>query len=162
MADDKGGGGGGTKWEPFEIVVIIILAIGLLTNLKQGPETTTPAPKPAVVSKAPEPDACGLSISRPHSLEKVTSFVTLIGSTDGCTWTSTPSVALYAQVIDSRGKPVSAYTTVPVVSSGVGTAYFDTTIPLNDTPVSGTGYLILIPAKSSGYESITSRIPLKF
>lgn len=163
MADAPSGGG---TWEPFEIIIVVILLIGLLSRLDTSSDTkkapTTTKPKAEVVSKAPDPNACGLTLSRPHSLEKPTTVVTLIGSTAGCNWTSTSDVALYAQVVDARGMPVSAYTTVPVASSGVNTAYFDTSISLTDIPAKGTGYLILIPATTDPTHPISVRIPLKF
>lgn len=161
---------GGSSWEPFEIVLVVILVIGLLMHLEGTKTTTTPPKKTTtapVIQQTPPENNCGLTISRPHSLEKVTNFVTLMGATNGCNWNPKDGVALYAQLVDAHGMPVSAYTAVPVKTTSdpsLGgqpvSSIFDTSIYLTQTPVGGIGYLILIPA--SGNQSITSRIPLKF
>jgi hypothetical protein len=162
MADAPSGGG--SKWEPFEIILLILLAIGLLSRLQTKPAPTASTPKSATVSKAPTTphEVCGLTTTRPHALEKVSSFVTLAGTVSGCNWVATESVALYAQVIDSRGMPVSAYTTVAPVAANGAIVSFNTTITLTTSPTKGTGYLILIPANDQSDHTINARIPITF
>jgi hypothetical protein len=84
MADAPKTGGGISEWGTFEIVLIVLLAIGLLSRLSGNPITpidTTPT-KTAVSAPATDDTAarCGLVIARPHSLETVTGFVTLSGT----------------------------------------------------------------------------------
>lgn len=164
MADDKGGGGG-KGWEPFEVVLVILLAAGLLTqfqNKSSGAKSTTNTTPKATTVTAPQPtDSCGLTVVSPRALEKVTSTVSLRGTTNGCNWPPTEGVALYAQVIDSYGKPVSAYTAVPGVLVGDGSTSFDMTISLSAKP-KGKGFIILVPTSSSTTQSITTRIPITF
>lgn len=172
MADDKGGGGG-SSWEPFEIIIVILLIVALLSRLSGGTPVTTQeqqTPKPKVVTTPkPDPAMCGLTIARPHTLERVANFVTLIGSTQGCNWPmGSDGVALYAQVIDARGMPVSAYTTVVPTTTDLPTVggstsvHFDTSIQFIDAPATATGYIILIPATNPSDQSLTIRIPIKF
>lgn len=161
MAD--AGGGGGNTWGTFEIIIVILLAIGLLSQL-MGKPISSPGDSSSTVTQSDTVDtaqpACGLAVSRPHSLESIYGFVTLIGRTEGCEWLSTDRIALYAQVVDARGKPVSDYTTVPPTSfDGDAIATFNTTINITATPAKGNGYLILISPSSS---STTYRIPLRF
>ncbi len=163
MADDKGGSS--KTWEPFEVVLVLLLAIGLLSKIqtKTTGQTTTSSEKTktTVVNKTPD-TSCGLTILHPHSLEKIHTEVPLSGSTVGCNWKSTDTIALYAQVIDANGKPVSDYVTVVPTEVVGDTTSFDTTIYLFDQPSSGKGYIILIPAVPSGDHSITYRIPVTF
>lgn len=164
MADEKGGG---KSWEPFEVVLVILLAIGLLTKLQTS---STPSSKSSTHSSTakkesvtkPTTSACGIQVTRPHPLEQVTTFVTLVGTIEGCDWVPTSSVALYAQVIDGLGRPVSEYVSVPPASAdGAGTT-FSTSIPLTSAPSAGTGTVILIPAQSGTDTSTTVRIPITF
>ncbi len=165
MAEDKGGGGS-SGWEPFEIIVVIILAVGLLSQItgkKITPIVSTEKTKTEEIDR-PETtgSTCGLNISRPHPLENVANFVTLSGYTDGCDWASTETVAMYAQVIDIRGTPVSRYETVPVINKNDEGSFFNTTITLTASASKGIGYLILVPAKNLTDYTNTTRIPLTF
>jgi hypothetical protein len=163
MADDKGGGGG-KGWEPFEMVLVILLAAGLLTQFQNGSSSTkkaTPVVKKTEVTTPKVAESCGLTVTSPHALEKVASFVTLSGTTNGCNWPATDAIALYAQVIDAYGKPVSAYTPVSGVSSNGTTTIFNTTINLTSKPT-GKGFVILVPATTVSEQSITTRIPITF
>lgn len=160
MADAAGGGG--STWEALEIIIVILLAIGLLSQLSGKPIASLGGSSATVTQSdttTPAQPSCGLVVSRPHSLESVQGFVTLIGRTEGCEWVSTERVALYAQIVDARGKPVSEYTTVAPVSFDFNGAAFNTTIGITATPAKGNGYLILISPSSS---STTYRIPLRF
>ncbi len=159
MAD---AGGGGSNWEPFEIIIVVILVIGLISQFT-GKPLTSPATPATEVSQNdttnPSQSDCGLIIARPHSLESVSGFVTLVGTTEGCEWASNELVALYAQIVDARGTPVSAYMTVVPTSFNDGVATFNDAISITKTPAKGTGYLILISPSST---STTYRIPLRF
>lgn len=160
MAD--AGGGGGFNWEPLEIIIIILLVIGLLSQLTGKPIKPITDSSSSTISNSsvsPAEPSCGLVTSRPHSLELVSGFVTLIGQTAGCEWPSTETVALYAQVVDAKGKPVSDYITVAPNRFENAIATFNTSIALTATPAKGNGYLILISPVSS---STTYRIPLRF
>jgi hypothetical protein len=160
MADAPSGGGG---WSALEIILVIVLAIGFMTQLQNGftstPDTAQPVSKDT--STQVEGDTCGLVLSRPHSLEKVTSFVSLTGRIEGCAWVPTETVAMYAQVIDSRGKTLSPYVTVPPINKQYESAYVDATIPLTTQPATSKGFLILVPAQTQG-QTNTLRIPITF
>lgn len=162
MADAPSGG----KWEPFEIAVVVILLGGLLMRLTGTlPKTNTPSSESSTTTttqtQAGEQHTCGLSIARPHSLEKVTSSVTLNGNLTGCNWYPKDGIALYAQVVDARGTPVSDYTAV-AASDLSDTPSFMTMLPITGTPKKGTGYVILVAAKNTQARTITARIPIKF
>lgn len=164
MADDKGGGGG-SSWGAFEIILVIVLAVGFLTQFQNGfksPSATPTTPKKETVAKIETKEPCGLTVARPHSLEKITSFVTLAGKVAGCEWHATETVALYAQLVDSYGRPVSAYTTVPSIRYVRDSAEFSTSIYLNTNPTTSTGFLLLIPTRNTGQQTATYRIPITF
>lgn len=162
MADDKGGGVG---WEAFEVIIVILLAIGLLSRLQGkpigSPESVTPSE--ITTSETTKNAQCGLAITSPRTLERVTGAITLVGSTSGCNWVATETVALYAQVVDAYGAPVSSYSVVtPTRFDSPESTTFATTIPISGTAHPGTGYLILIPAKADTQKPLTVRIPLSF
>lgn len=155
---------GGSSWGPLEIILALVLAVGLLTQIQNGfktPVATTPSKQ--TIETPTDVQPCGLSINRPHSLEKVTTFVTLIGQTTGCEWRSTPTVALYAQIIDSYGRPLSAYTAVaPSTYTREEAASFAVSIPLTTTATTTKGYLLLVSAKNSAQRTVSYRVPLTF
>ena len=162
MADDKGGGGGGSGWGTFEIVLGILLAIGLLdrlTSVKSG-VNSSPTATPAATETA---STCGLTLETPRATEKVRTSVVLKGSVGTCDWKATEKVALYAQLVDSKGKVVSKYLAIPPQDTYSDIVTFSSTITLTSTPASGTGYLILVPAVSTGNsKTVSARIPLSF
>jgi hypothetical protein len=154
----------GSSWGPLEIILALVLAIGLLTQIQNGfktPVATTSSPQ--TIETPTEAQPCGLSINRPHSLERVTTFVTLIGETTGCDWRSSDTVALYAQVIDAYGRPVSSYVTVSRAGDmRTDTVSFATSIPLTAVPTTTKGFLLLVSAKNSAQRTVSYRIPLTF
>jgi hypothetical protein len=167
MADAPTGGSG---WTAVEIIVVIILVIALLSQLTGkkitpviSPNSSTQTTTPAADTDAAIP-ACGITIERPKPLESVKGFVTLIGNTTGCGWEVKNAVALYAQVVDSRGKPVSVYTPIPAtLIDANGLATFSSTIRLTAVPNAGTGTLILVPTVPAPSETQqTLRIPIQF
>ncbi len=163
MADEKGGGGSG--WGTFEIVLGILLLIGLLERfsgsshgLFQNNQKDAPAVLPADTT-AP----CGLSIARPEAEEKITGAITLAGTAGYCNWQAHDGIALYAQAVDSKGRPVSAYTKVAATGISGDRVSFRTIIPLTVSPSKGVGYLILVPARQENSpNTISTRIPIKF
>lgn len=166
MADEKGGGGG-SDWGALEIVLGILLAIALIDRLQGGKglfkveETPSSITSEEILSQ--EEAQCGLSLTKPRPQEKITGFVIVSGSITGCNWFSTPDVALYAQLVDSRGKPVSNYTTiVPRTYSVNGFSTFESVVYVTAPPAAGTGYLILVPSKQISATTITARIPIQF
>ncbi len=159
--------GGGSGWDAFEIALIVLLAAGILMRLTTGKalfEESAPSTSSQTTTiSAPTPqDTCGLSVVSPRPLEKVHAFVTVTGATMSCQWPSTQTVALYAQVVDGKGVPVSAYTTIPPTDVQGETTTFNTTVVLTTVPKTKSGYLILIPAKATGPQTVTARIPLTF
>ncbi len=166
MADAPSGGG---KWETFEIVIVIILIGGILMKLTGASVTSTTtssdttAPKPVVQTKpTPTPhEACGLTTTSPASLAKVASSVTVAGTITGCNWVPNDDIALYAQVVDAYGKPISEYTPIQALSLQGASVPFSTTVELNSIPMTkSTGYLILVPATPTTGTSVSARIPL--
>lgn len=167
MAEEKKSAGG--FWGPFEVLVIIILVIGFLSNFPPPNNKETPKePIKKAVVKSSDPQVvsdnnfCGLTVSRPKPLEAINNSVVLSGKTEGCDWSSTENVALFAQVIDNKGTPISAYTTITPSSQDNKTTYFYNEILLSETPKTNIGYLILVPAQRMGEQTKTVRIPLKF
>lgn len=155
---------GGSSWGALEIILVLVLVIGFLTQLQNGfkdPSTVDSSKNQESITASNEP-VCGLSINRPHSLEKVTTFVTLIGEVSDCQWKPTDMVALYAQVIDAYGRPVSEYTSIPPIQTRYAQASFDTTIYLNRQSTTTKGFLILAPAQNYGQETASYRIPITF
>lgn len=150
-------------WGPLEIILGLVLIVGILNSI--GHKSTSPfvAPQSSKeVSTLSEKDKrCGLSISAPLSLERVSTTVRLEGAVSGCRWTPSGETALYAQVITGAGVPVSEFTAIPITTSDPVRATFSTTIAIPRNPAKGTGYLILIPAVSEK-EALSVRIPVRF
>ncbi len=167
MADAPSGGG---KWETFEIVIIVILIGGILvrltgTSLSGTRSTNTKAPTTTqtVTTPATPNDICGLTTSAPLANQKVKGSVTISGTINGCDWMPVNGVALYAQVIDKNGKPVSDYIHVPAQNVVDSTASFSMTIALYNQPASGSGTVIFIPVRPvSTKGGVSARIPITF
>lgn len=158
MADAKPSGGDGGGSNGWEWIIVIILAMALIAQFTGKPIK----PILGTDEQQKEDIFCGLSLARPKPLEKVGSFVTVSGTVAGCQWVTQDGVAMYAQVVDSRGKPVSKYTTIPAVLAE-GYSSFSASVPITAKPSSGTGTLILIPATAINVEhQVTARIPLQF
>ncbi|MCC7436596.1 hypothetical protein IT402_01830 [Candidatus Nomurabacteria bacterium] len=161
MADAPSGGG----WGTFEIILGLLLAIALLSNIgNKGkiykPLEVSDTPKETISNLDDSSNRCGLSVVAPLSLQKVSGGVRLAGSVNGCNWKPDGNTALFAQLVDKSGRPVSEFTRVESNGSDIFNTAFDTSININGNP-SGVGYLILVPAKQEG-KSITVRIPLTF
>lgn len=155
----------GSSWGALEIILVVVLVIGFFTQLQNGftdPNTVDSSKsKETISSTTPEP-VCGLTVSRPRSLEKITTFVTLTGQVSDCQWKATETVALYAQVIDSTGRPLSEYTAVAPQQLMYGQASFAATIYLNRQSTTTKGFVILAPAQNYGEETASYRIPVTF
>ncbi len=171
MADAKSTGGGGSDWGMLEILLVVILLIGLMNRLSITTKTdsantqkpvTTQATRAADTEKLiNERNSCGLTLISPRSNEKVREFVTVIGTAGTCNWRMADDAALYAQVVDRKGVPISEYTKIAPTSVDEDTVSFAQSIPFIVTPATGTGYLILVPAQQLGDRTATVRIPLK-
>ncbi len=165
MAEDKGSGG--SSWGTFEVVLVILLVAGVLGRLQGKPFGAIDNPKEESVTQnfsENQKNNCGLNIINPKSFEKITSSFIIEGYTFGCDWVSSENVALYLQVVDSKGLPVSNYTTIVPSSFDQSTlgANFSTIINLNTKANPGTGYVILLPMKNDDKNTITHRIPVNF
>lgn len=165
MADAPASGGGGSSWGAFEVILALLLGVALLSNIG-GKNTTKSIPvdssKKETVSKVDDSaNRCGLAVTAPLSLQKVSGSVRLSGVITGCNWKPDGNTALFAQVINGAGVPVSEFISVQSNNTDIINTAFDTTIVITGNP-SGTGYLILIPATPVVEKSITVRIPLKF
>lgn len=158
MAD---AGGGGATWEPFEIVLVILLVAGVLMHLQGKSFDTTPISSTSTQSEeiVNTPDVCGIQVDSPIPKQKVTNTIHLSGYTNGCNWPTKNGVMLYAQVVDAKGMPASVYTTV--TGETIGHQHrFDTVIAITPKPAKGTGYLILVPLQDGTGRSQTLRIPI--
>lgn len=165
MADAPSGGG--SSWGPFEILLLVLLGIGLLSalankgkgtpvfDLGEGKKTTDTS-----VQVDTSTNACGLAIVTPLSLARVSTEVHLSGYVNGCNWTPKDGVALYAQVINASGMPVSDYTPVLDTQTDILYTAFDTTLFIT-TVSTGSGYILLTPATPTA-KPISIRIPLQF
>lgn len=153
-----------SSWGAFEVILGLLLAVGLLSRI-QGkpivPPTEDNQSKETISLADDSSNRCGLSITEPISLQKVTGFVRLSGSVNGCNWKPDGNKLLFAQVINGAGVPVSDFVTVIGNGSNFLTEAFDTTIVINGNP-KGTGYLMLIPATPVVEKAISVRIPLRF
>lgn len=150
-------------WGPLEIILGLVLIVGILNSL--GHKNTSPfiAPQSSkeVSTLSDKDKRCGLSVSAPISLERVSTSVRLEGAVSGCRWSPSGETALFAQVITGAGVPVSEFVAVPVATTDPLRATFSTTIDIGRNPAKGTGYLILIPAVSEK-EALSVRIPVRF
>lgn len=162
MADAPSTGGGG--WGSFEIFLIAILALGLLSSLTGKKITplisTTDTTEESIETRSTTDTMCGLSIIAPLSLESVNTSVHLAGSVQGCNWIPSGQTALFAQVVNGGGMPVSDFVAVQQKEDTAFMSEFDTTITISGTP-SGTGYLLLTPA-TPPEKPFSVRIPLRF
>ncbi len=157
---------GGSGWGAFEIVLGVLLLIALLSNIGNKGEPYKPleVADEKIAQIAPVDDSsnrCGLSVTSPLSLEKVSTAVHVSGFVTGCNWQPDGTTALFAQVINGGGVPISDFVAVQNNNTDVINTAFDTAIVLGSTAKSGTGYLILMPAKKIGDKNITVRIPIK-
>lgn len=158
---------GGSSWGPFEIILGLLLAIGLLSNISGKPITPVTETKEkksteqvSNINNSPS-KTCGLSVTEPISMQNVSTSVRLSGSVNGCSWKNDGSKALYAQVINGAGVPVSDFVTVESDPNDILKTSFSKDIVIT-TPATGTGYLLLVPAISDPANPITVRIPIKF
>jgi hypothetical protein len=166
MAEDKGAGG--SSWGPLEIALVLLLVIAVLDRLSgknlfsTAPGTTKPAPSyEAVLEEQKNYASCGLVVTNPKPLQKISGAVSISGRIEGCNWNTTEDAALYAQVIDSKGRPVSEYQKIAPTAS-LYEITFQGTVYITGAPT-GTGYLILVPAVQPNQDrSISSKIPIKF
>ncbi len=153
------------NWGPLEIILVLVLALAVLGAIgnKDNKQALAPNIENQSLSSLSEKDKrCGLTLTTPKSLERVSTNIHVSGSVSGCKWKVDGETALYAQVVNGGGAPVSAFTTVPVTETTTTRSTFDTVITLDpSTPSSGTGYLILIPAVADS-DAITVRIPVRF
>ncbi len=154
---------GGSSWGPFEIIIALVLAMGVLNAIsgKNTIPTVNPDSSKEVVGLSEKDKRCGLSVISPVSLEKVSNSIRLEGSVSGCRWNASEDTALYAQVITGGGVPVSEYVAVVINNTDEKKKTFNMAISLKDAPTSGTGYVLLLPAVSEK-EAVSVRIPVRF
>jgi hypothetical protein len=166
MADEKKGGDD-SAWGMLEIIIAILLIVGLLEHLFGKTPSFKDTPAEQAVKEEPayeEGSQCGLSLTRPRANEKAGTVITISGTAGNCDWPTTQTVALYALVVDAKGKAVSEYTAIPPRNRYNGDASFDATVVLTAKPAPGTGYVILVPAQQvvGGGKTVSARIPVKF
>lgn len=157
---------GGSDWGVFEIALGVLLLIALLSNIgnKGKPYKPLEITEEKTTEIAPIDDSanrCGLSIKTPLSFEKVSTAVHVSGLVSGCNWEPDGQTALFAQVINGGGVPISDFVAIQNNNTDVINVSFDTAVVLNSTAKSGTAYLLLMPAKKVVDKNITVRIPIK-
>ncbi len=157
---------GGSSWGAFEVVLVCLLVIAILSNIGKGGGMSQTSFGGGGNTSTTEPlnssdDSCGISVTNPLSFTKVSNSVRISGLLTGCNWNASGPVALYAQVVDGKGKPLSEYTPVTNDNRDLINVSFDTSIFLY-RQATGSGYLILIPATPLSGKSISYRIPLTF
>lgn len=160
MADDKGGG---SSWGAFEIVLGIILLIGLLDRISTRiPGIVKDSSTRESVGYADA--SCGLSVTTPVSQQTIGRDVAIKGISGTCNWEPLGTIALFAQVVDAKGSPLSSYTPISVVGdmSALGKVEFSGTVAVTDISKTKTGYVFLVPAQQASEESVSVRIPIKF
>jgi hypothetical protein len=151
------------QWGPLEIILVLVLVLGVLgaVGSKNQPAFAPTTGEQSLSTLSEKDKRCGLTLGTPKSLERVKDGVRLSGSVSGCKWKVDGTTALYAQIVNGGGAPVSAFTTVPILTTDTTRSFFDTVVSLENAPASGTGYLILIPAVADS-DAVTVRIPLRF
>lgn len=177
MAEEKGAASSGGffgDWDPFVVVVGVLLLIALLSRLRGESPKASPAPKKIEWKQAetlPPEDSCGLLVTRPRPFETITSrSVVVSGSVGSCEWATTGNVALYVQVVDASGKLLSAYT--PLMMPGAGSQLWPDTLSegvpfsqlvvLTGEPESATGFIIFVHPDTDRSVSKTVRVPVRF
>ena len=155
---------GGSAWTVLELILAILLILGVLDHLtgfisKPATSPTTKTPKVETVSCAP-------TLIQPYTNQRVTTTISIAGSYGVCKptqWAPQNTTALFAQVIDSSGLPISDYTAIPIsTTDSSGKINFVGTITLNHPPVTSSGSIILVPANDPNQLHQTKRIPIKF
>ncbi|HSE56711.1 MAG TPA: hypothetical protein VLB02_01350 [Candidatus Paceibacterota bacterium] len=181
MADDKGAKPAAPAGhDPIVLIIGALLAITLIANLfggkgkNQEPQKTAPAApqqQAVVEQQATYEQSCGLFVSSPEPLQKVSGGALLLeGMVGSCEWIPTGSIGLYAQLIDSAGNLVSNYIAVRAEGGPgtpnapiLGTARpFSTHITLTGVPKTKTGFLILVNPDTTRATTKTVRIPVRF
>lgn len=159
MADAPGGG-----WSAAEVIIALILGIGLITTLTGGtikPIFDTPDTAKKVSSGGVTAKGCTVTVTSPKAKEKINNAVSVTGSFPECISSSAIPDTINAQVVDSKGTPLSVYTALPIRKSFFGNATFSGIVPLSGAAQSTTGYLILTtPARSDG-SYITTRVAIQ-
>lgn len=148
-------------WGPLEIVLVLVLAIGVLNAIGKNTSLLSVPQDNQTVGISEKDARCGLALSVPKQNEQITQSIRVAGSVNGCKWRIQDATALFAQVIDEEGAPLSDFVSVPIISTSGSKNTFDASISLLSTPETKTGTLILIPSVQTD-ESITVRIPLRF
>lgn len=149
-------------WGPFEIILVLVLVAGIFSAIGRAPTIApTSQNQTQQVGLSDAEKRCGLSLTSPLARARVTDGVRVSGSVNGCKWNPVGEIALYAQIIDAKGAPLSDLTTIPPVAPAVVNTPFDMTVPLSSIPKTDTGTLILIPAEQRD-DAITVRVPLRF
>jgi hypothetical protein len=163
----------GSKWSPVEVILALVLIIAILSRIKgvspsiipkevsQQPQTQTPIKKP--VQNIPK-TSCGLMVYRPKPLETVSGTIVLNGIVTGCGWNATRNTALYVQVIDDYGYPLTEYLAVPISGENDKGTLFYESIVLSAPTQRKKGYVLFFPASSDSTSTrqISSRIPISF
>jgi hypothetical protein len=159
MADDKGGG---SDWGALEIILGVLLLIGLLERVSlfgsKGTGTTT-QPSTEQSSRA----SCGLEVTAPTKDQKVAKAVVVSGTAGTCRWEVKNNIALFAQIVDAKGAPLSDYTPIaPQEKNKRGAVSFSGVVMMTETPTTKTGFLFLVPASPESSHTSSVRIPLSF
>ena len=153
-------------WGAFEIGIVVLIVIALLSKLddKNSPTTQTDTQDTALVSDAQY--ALGIQITSPSKNERIGTTFTLRGVIEGGYWNPNPTdgVVLSYQVIDSQGTPVSTLRSIVKNPAIYNSSYvFEDTGTLSGRPATQTGFVVLVsPSPDSGNQTVSIRIPIRF
>lgn len=176
MADEKAPQPSGIfgGHDPIVIIVVVLLALTLLANLFPSQDTAGTSTQSNnakdTVTETPAPSECGLAVFAPKGLQVITTTVPVSGTVGACQWLPVNGVALYAQVIDSAGKPLSDLRPIPAgervagVSGSTpdGIQEFNAVINLSMFPTTKTGFVVLTHPDLARTPPKTVRIPIQF
>jgi hypothetical protein len=159
---DAPASGGGSGWGALEVILALVLAIGVISTLTGNPITpifgTTPEAKKTttVTPSSSVLDGCTAVVTAPANNGQIDTVVSISGSFTSCSNGFSVPSSLNAQVVDSTGGSLSAYTPVPVTSSPFGNARFSATVQLAGVAHSTSAILII-----TGNDGSDIRIPIK-
>lgn len=126
-----------------------------IQNNQTKTSTTTPKNESRSFVRTP----CGLLISKPEPLEKITNPVIIRGVVNGCGWLLSNGQAGTVELVDMNHVPLSARVPLSIVGVSILPASFET--PLSWTsPSADTGFLVFRNMDSRGKQVQVVNLPV--
>jgi len=156
---------GGSGWGAFEIGIVVLIIVALLSR---GDNRTSETTQPENTNPAVEDNrySLGIQITSPNRNTLVGSTFTLRGIVEGGYWNPNPLDGIVAsyQVIDAEGVPLSDFKTIKKDSTVYTSSYvFEDTVVLTRTPKTKTGTIVLLSSTPDAEnQTVSVRIPIRF